>query len=475
MILHQQGLGSMTQALINSLNILPEKSIDLANKMSKSSGMDFGKIFETKTGKIETKITKPETAQKNDIKTTDKKTVDNSPKQTTNNDNNVQNVCNKESDNTTQPTKTNTEDDNNNINTKLNGIIKKFTKDDSTDTEQTDTEETSEIITINEEDSESVTTDEESDYNDETIITDEEPTMYNELITLEDPTALLMLQSQIQKTITTGIQDEQTENTEDGFNNNQTLNSSKEAGTNTSTSVFKQLDAQIAKNANVVKNQPTDIPRSKTTDHKPSNVLNENIVKELNVEVISSQSAEAESSMGDLMQNQSPQEQTARIMIQGDIKYETVASETAKNVTQTKTTSITPGRIIEQISKQLENMVNNSKLNMVLNPGSLGKLNLQIINSKEGILAQFTVTTQEARDILMKGLNGLKESLLAQGVSVDNVSVKLENAESEYEADYTEQEENSKGGYKHQGAKKQKENSKNFEEMMFNLENEGNV
>jgi flagellar hook-length control protein FliK len=72
-------------------------------------------------------------------------------------------------------------------------------------------------------------------------------------------------------------------------------------------------------------------------------------------------------------------------------------------------------------------------------------------------------------------LSVLKENLLAQGVSVDNVSVRHENTESEYESDYTEQEENSKGGYKHQEAKKQKENGKNFEEMMFNLENEENV
>ena len=215
------------------------------------------------------------------------------------------------------------------------------------------------------------------------------------------------------------------------------------------------------------------------------NLKNENIIKELNVEVISSQSAEAESSMGDFMQNQSPQEQTARIMIQGDIKYEAVASETEKNITQPKTsTNITPGRIIEQISKlehsasellsQLDGMVNNSKLNMVLNPGTLGKLNLQLVNSKEGIIAQFTATTQEAKDLLLKGLNGLKETLIANGVNVDNVSVKLENTESEQESDYTEQE-GSRGGNKHQGAKKQKNEEKDFEEMMFNLENEGNV
>ena len=47
--------------------------------------------------------------------------------------------------------------------------------------------------------------------------------------------------------------------------------------------------------------------------------------------------------------------------------------------------------------------------------------------------SSLTVTTQEAKDILMKGLDGLKDTLLAQGVNVDNVSVKVADAQkSEY-------------------------------------------
>ena len=45
----------MTQALINNLQILSDKQFNLADKMSKNSGMDFGKIFETKTGDISKK------------------------------------------------------------------------------------------------------------------------------------------------------------------------------------------------------------------------------------------------------------------------------------------------------------------------------------------------------------------------------------------------------------------------------------
>jgi flagellar hook-length control protein FliK len=110
-------------------------------------------------------------------------------------------------------------------------------------------------------------------------------------------------------------------------------------------------------------------------------------------------------------------------------------------------------------------MVKNSKISMILNPSSLGKVNLQLMNTKEGLMAQFTVISQDVKDILMKGLEGLKESLLAQGVNVDNVSVKLEETDNEYNPDYTEQE-NSNSGNRQQNPKQQKENEKTFEELI---------
>lgn len=39
----------MTQALVNNLNIINNKSVIKADKLPKTEGLDFGKIFETKT------------------------------------------------------------------------------------------------------------------------------------------------------------------------------------------------------------------------------------------------------------------------------------------------------------------------------------------------------------------------------------------------------------------------------------------
>ena len=66
----------------------------------------------------------------------------------------------------------------------------------------------------------------------------------------------------------------------------------------------------------------------------------------------------------------------------------------------------------------------------------------------------------------MKGLDGLKETLLAHGVNVDNVTVKLNEAQdSEYNSDWTEQE-GSRGGNKEQNQSRQNKEQEDFEQMM---------
>lgn len=451
----------MTQALVNNLNIINNKSVIKADKLPKTEGLDFGKIFETKTN----------TEEQNDI------TAKQEPVDTAENSLNQTQII--QNDNNIFTETTNTPAD-----------ISQLLQDDTEQVLQAFVEVGNSLITnvianTTEEDAENTITEEiikeesniEENPEEELTITENEvPTMYNELNTLEDPTAVLILQSQIQKTIKTTLETDENK-TENKTENNSVIlksNDKQQCSDLTGASVFKQFDKQVSKDASLVNFAPRENSHQKTDGRGVSSVINENIVKELNVEVISSQSADAEGSMSDLMQNQSPQEQAARVMIQGDIKYEAIEQETVKSAVQLKTTDITPSKIVEQISKQLEGMFNNSKLNMVLNPGTLGKVNLQLINTKDGLTAQFTVTTQEAKDLLMKGIDGLKESLLAQGVSIDSLSIKLEEADNENLFDWTEQE-GSKGGYKQQQTKKQKENEQSFEKMMFDIENEENV
>lgn len=198
--------------------------------------------------------------------------------------------------------------------------------------------------------------------------------------------------------------------------------------------------------------------------------IDEEILKDLKIE---SFSAESNTSNGEgLMQNQTPEEHVVKTLIQQDaeafeLNVEQVQKTNNLQQPQAKTVEVNPSRIIDQISKHLETLQNNSKVNIVLNPESLGKVNIQLLTSKEGLTAQFTVTTQEARDLLMKGLDGLKETLTSHGVGVDNVSVKIADSQkSEYRQDWTEQE-GSRGGNKNQEQPNREEKEKGlFEKMM---------
>ena len=210
-------------------------------------------------------------------------------------------------------------------------------------------------------------------------------------------------------------------------------------------------------------------------------LVDEDTLRELNIESVETDTSSGEEESSDLMQNQTAEEQGIKASLQqadanfGELKTDSTQSNVSLQAAKpTGNSDVTPSKIIDQISKQMENMNTGSKVNIVLNPESLGKVSVQLINTKEGLLAQFTVATQDAKNLIMKGLDGLKDSLLAQGVNVDNVTVKLsETQESEYNADWTEQE-GSRGGNKEQGSRKGQKEKERFEEMMSFAQNEEN-
>lgn len=210
------------------------------------------------------------------------------------------------------------------------------------------------------------------------------------------------------------------------------------------------------------------------SDSDTSLNLDNDMLSELNIESFGS---DTNTSNDNFMTNQqSPEELGLKVMLNREAEKFEINFEKNIGNGQPKPVEVSPEKIIEQITKHFDSLKSTSKLNIVLNPESLGKVNLQILNTKDGLSAQFTVTTNDARELLMKGLDGLKETLLAQGVAVDNISVKVTEAEDTYNPDWTEQE--SEGGNKEQGKQKQEEKEKGlFEKTIAQSlkENNGNV
>ena len=284
------------------------------------------------------------------------------------------------------------------------------------------------------------------------ITEDEDPTMNTQLQTaLENPTVLIPLQSQAMNQNTTDLLNL---NIKQDIN---VLDKSAYAEKNISVQAEKILPIEDSPK-NQIKEEVSSVKSLK-------DIVDRSMLEELNVESVSS-SAEAEAST-DLMQYQTPQEQAVKVMLQGDIKAQNL--ELVSN--PVRQPELSPSKIIEQISKQIEGMHNTSKVDIVLNPESLGKVVLQLVKTKEGLFANITVSNPETQNILMKGISSLKESLLAQGINVDNVVIKLHDSDlkdGDSNQDLADRE-NSGSGTKGQGSRKQKQEKKNFEQMMFEI------
>lgn len=204
-------------------------------------------------------------------------------------------------------------------------------------------------------------------------------------------------------------------------------------------------------------------PKQETDTEVQEPQLDEDMLRELNIESVEAET-DTSSDNQSLLNRQSAEEQGIKIALHQETTkpFDIQASQSS-----IKPTEITPSKIIEQVTKHLETLQNTSKVDIVLNPESLGKITIQLVKSPEGLSAQFTTATQEVRNILMKGLDGLKETLTAHGVGVDNVSVKVNDTQkSEYNADWTEQE-GSRGGNKEQNRQNREEKEKGlFEKTM---------
>ena len=426
----------MTQALLNNLNINIEQSVSDVKGTDKGALMDFAQILQGKTQE-DTQNNTERSSENSDLLT----------------------LGDIKQQNTVQPES---------LSTVINDTTTEAAAEAAIDITliQETIENTEETTSAEIDDAEN-----EDDSQNDTITQDEDPTMNKEIIyhqSLENPAAAMMLQSQLQKH---SFKDEEQAD-ENSQNNDETLKNNKEV-----VSSSKQFENNLQKSEKeAVLLNATDKANSTNKSEKTrlSGLVEERIVEDLNIEAVETQNTSSENGSENFMNNQSPQEQAVKAMIHGDgIKSELSGKIEVLSTVQTQKapTEISPSKIIEQITKQMEGMYNGSKVNIVLNPGTLGKVALQILNTKDGLSAQFTVNTAETRDLLMKGLNGLRESLLAQGVSVDNVTVKLsETEEGKSPFDWTEQE-GSRGGNKQQGSKRQKSDEKQFEQTMFDINN----
>lgn len=217
---------------------------------------------------------------------------------------------------------------------------------------------------------------------------------------------------------------------------------------------IKQINNQEEKNVSsfgdVVENVENEVNKnyaSSFEDEKMSDILSENDVdlKELNIESTQLEtdldSSNEDNSASEDNQNFSQFfgetsakynfENTNNISFNQSIKIDNVSQMNIANKLNQNVSSenISKENILNQITNKLENLNDSqSKVNIVLRPENLGRLQLEIVSDKNGtISANLTATNEDVKQLLEKSINELKNSLNSQGVNVSNINIKVEN------------------------------------------------
>jgi len=91
---------------------------------------------------------------------------------------------------------------------------------------------------------------------------------------------------------------------------------------------------------------------------------------------------------------------------------------------------ISKNDILAQINNkmQAQNINGTKKITLQLTPESLGKITIEIMKGKDGLQAKMLTDNYQVKDMLEKNIDGLKSTLANQGVTVNNVSVKVASA-----------------------------------------------
>lgn len=164
----------------------------------------------------------------------------------------------------------------------------------------------------------------------------------------------------------------------------------------------------------------------------------------LNVKVESVSTSSSSTNNGNYLNQQSTHEQILKDSLQNAVQDKSLMQNTEKLSSKDfqKTLDVTTKEempkdtskadILNQVQDKMQTMNKNgvSKIQIALTPEKLGKINIEIIQSKEGVSAKMIAETAQVKEVLEKNLDSLKSGLASQGVNVNNITVKVAGTNS---------------------------------------------
>lgn len=236
---------------------------------------------------------------------------------------------------------------------------------------------------------------------------------------------------------------------------NQEENSSQAVPTTISSQMPK---IEVGPQAVVVNNEVNVTTKPVAKDILDKASLTQDMLNKTNAKVVNIETSNSNSDSNNLLNKQNPQEQVIKLALESNnathsgnvnagVDLSNIADTTLQanfektlNTVQTQTQAqaheskeLTNSDILSQINSKLDNLKTEglTKISIILKPENLGKINLELINSKDGLVAQMTTDNPQVKELLNKSLEGLKESLSSQGVNVNSVTVKVEEVQKQ--------------------------------------------
>lgn len=202
------------------------------------------------------------------------------------------------------------------------------------------------------------------------------------------------------------------------------------------------------------------------TNVKTDNTQNKNTSKDLmdkisetqdlmdktnaNISSLSTSSSSTSKDSNNLLNKQDTQDQVVKLSLETKDKQtdsnlnvstlmesnnQTTIDKASAGMQTHETKELSKADIFSQINSQLNRLTEDdsktTKVNIILRPENLGKISLELVNSKDGMTAKMTTDNAQVKELLDKNLNGLKDNLGSQGIHVNNVSVKVETTQKQ--------------------------------------------
>lgn len=216
---------------------------------------------------------------------------------------------------------------------------------------------------------------------------------------------------------------------------------------NDSTKNDESITAQ-ATNVSQATQEPVIQPQERNTakEHAQTNI-DPSMLREMNAKVVSSTASSKGGDSG-LLNQQNANEQVVKLSIEqvsssaesSTVNFSnaigsqlgTVSDKLANTTTVQQASTpkeLSKADILNQINEKLYNIKttgsSNEKIEMILKPESLGKINIQLQTEKGALSATLIAESPQVKEILEKNIDTLRNNLSAQGVNVNNLTVKV--------------------------------------------------